>query len=406
MDNDLKEYKIISAPKSKSEFHRALFAAALSPAKSKIFGGCDCADASETVTALTALGVKIEKTDDCLLVDGSGLVRDREIELYINESATTLRFLLPILAARNLSGKIFVGNRLYVRFNDDDVKFYDEIGVKTVKQNGCIRFFGKIEKNSLTVSAKNTSQNLSGLLLALPNIFESSEITVQNAVSTGYVRLTLETLEKFGIKHRTHGSEIHLFRNYRPCNFYVSGDFSAAANFALFGAIKNSVQISGLSASAFQPDKVFTDILANCGVKCFFENQTLFVNKAETLRPFVADLTDTPDLFPVCAVLAAFSTGTSALRGTNRLTNKESDRLLAIEYNLSEMGVKYVSSDNVLQIFGGSPKRFLPNSFSDHRIAMAFSIAAAALSEKPIPDDCVRKSYPNFFSDLERLCQN
>ena len=79
---------------------------------------------------------------------------------------------------------------------------------------------------------------------------------------------------------------------------------------------------------------------------------------------------------------------------------------LDAEKNLSLMGINFVSGDNRLQNFGGNPKPFVPDSFSDHRIAMAFSVAAAALSVKPIYDACVTKSYPNFFEELERICQN
>ena len=256
------------------------------------------------------------------------------------------------------------------------------------------------------MSASATSQNLSGLIMALPTISENSTVYIRYAVSRGYTLMTLKMLEKFGVKHTADNLHIKLVEKYKETTFSVSGDYSAAANFALLGTLKHSLNVLGLAEDCAQPDKAFLKILNNSGGKAYFDGGTLCVRKAEDLHGFCADLTDTPDVFPVCAVLAAFSTGESVLIGTGRLKNKESDRLAAIEKNLSLMGINFVSGDNRLQIFGGNPKPFVPDSFSDHRIAMAFSVAAAALAEKPTYDACVTKSYPNFFEELERICQN
>ena len=406
MGDNLESVPSVFAPVSKSEFHRALIMAALTQSACKIFGYSNCADVKETIGALTALGVKISKIDGGLAVDGSEIKKNQTVKLNISESASTLRFLLPVLGALGISGKIFVGERLYVRFNDDDVKFYDDIGINVKKEDGYIAFCGKLFGGCYAVSAAATSQNLSGLIMALPTISENSTVFVNGAVSRGYALMTLEMLEKFDVKHTADNLHIELVGKYKETTVSVSGDYSAAANFALFGTLKNSLNILGLAEDSAQPDKAFLKILNNSGGKAYFDGGTLCVRKAETLHGFCADLTDTPDVFPVCAVLAAFSTGESVLIGTNRLKNKESDRLAAIERNLSLMGIKFVSGANRLQIFGGNPKPFVPDSFSDHRIAMAFSVAALALAEKPTYDACVTKSYPNFFEELERICQN
>ena len=123
------------------------------------------------------------------------------------------------------------------------------------------------------------------------------------------------------------------------------------------------------------------------------------------LRSLRADVSETPDLAPILAVLAAYSTGESVLYNVSRLRHKESDRLAAVEDMLKKAGIAWQEDGDKLIITGGEPHGADFCSFSDHRMAMAEAVLAAYASGESTIDDmtCVEKSYPAFWKDFAAL---
>jgi 3-phosphoshikimate 1-carboxyvinyltransferase len=131
----------------------------------------------------------------------------------------------------------------------------------------------------------------------------------------------------------------------------------------------------------------------------------LIIEKARYPKPFNVDLTDNPDLFPILAILACATTGTSVFKGTDRLLHKESNRLQTVEAMLSVFGVSYSTKENTIEIHGkGQIDGGLINTYNDHRIAMAATVAACISTNDILLTNphCISKSYPKFFSDLEQ----
>jgi len=183
----------------------------------------------------------------------------------------------------------------------------------------------------------------------------------------------------------------------------VEADWSGAANFVVGALLSGKVQLQGLNLNSLQSDRKILKIARQVGGKIEEKYNGLFVEKHK-LSPFKTDLTDAPDLFPIVAILAAGISGESLLIGTNRLLNKESNRLESICEMLKVLSVEFETGDNCLLILG-KPKfeGGLIKTFHDHRIAMADTIAATCSVEAIVLDDenCVSKSYPQFFEHLQ-----
>ena len=265
-----------------------------------------------------------------------------------------------------------------------------------------------------TVSGYDGSQIISGLLAALPLLGEDSLIHVRNPRSVPYLLVTLDSLSHFGILTNSITSdgnidfEITGRQRYKASDFRIEGDWSSAANFLVAGAIFGSADIEGLDLGSLQADSAILEILVDAGATVLqTEEGPVHVQKAP-LRAFEADCNDSPDIFPIVAVLAAFCEGVSAIRGTGRLAGKESDRAAAILDMLQQMGVKAIIEKDTMYIEGHSlASRLVSGSLlkggsytsgHDHRMVMALKVASLGADSPIIIDDtdCVSKSFPTF----------
>ncbi|HRA12679.1 MAG TPA: 3-phosphoshikimate 1-carboxyvinyltransferase, partial [Chitinophagaceae bacterium] len=121
---------------------------------------------------------------------------------------------------------------------------------------------------------------------------------------------------------------------------------------------------------------------------------------------FYFDATDCPDLFPPLVALAAYCNGDSTIKGVSRLAHKESNRAITLQEEFGKMGVKIDLTDDIMTVHGGiGVKGATVHSRHDHRIAMACAVAALkAEGETTIEEaGAVKKSYPDFYNDLEKL---
>ena len=200
-------------------------------------------------------------------------------------------------------------------------------------------------------------------------------------------------------------------QRYKAADFALEGDWSAAANFLVAGAIFGSAEVSGLDQKSLQADISILDLLVAAGACVAGDDEVISVRKAP-LECFDFDLSHCPDIFPIAAVLAAFCDGTTTLAGVGRLRSKESDRAEAIVSMLTAFGVPASIDGDVMSIEGETLCSRLLNgrllrggeftSRHDHRMAMALSVAALGADGPVIIDDtaCVAKSFPDFFEQF------
>lgn len=481
----------LNMPASKSFAQRAIIAAALADGESRLEGYSPCGDNEAAIEVAKALGAEVRveaagvrsdlsdsstdtATGTTLTIKGAGSSVNMPDKLNVGESGLLTRLMIPIVAAlgkgqpieidgigtlpaRPLKGasEIMAGFGTVLR----PLNPAPEVHVPLTVQ-------GPLLSGKTSVSGKGGSQLISGLLMALPLLPGDSTLHIHDPKSIPYMFITADVLRRFGIKisSEMEGGEDFLEtqdwslctgitfkikggQKYSPAAFDIEGDWSAAANFLVAGALFGDVKLTGLDTTSLQADISIMDILMEAGaslsqiedepqdeesanVKDSNDNEAADAQEANApqghrglitaqkapLRAFDTDLNNCPDLFPIVAILAAFCHGRSNIQGFKRLASKESDRGAAILNMLTQMGVEASAAGDTLSITGESVESRLLNghllkggeytSSHDHRMAMALTVASWC-ADSPIQIDdttCIAKSFPAFL-DAYRLIE-
>lgn len=389
----------LAAVASKSYAHRLLIAAALSGG-SLSYG--DSEDASLTAHALASLGFQAKFAETSVHY-GQFSKAEGCRDVFVGESGSTLRFLLPLAAALGVEANFQTAGRLSERPMGALTEALSAHGVQATAHG----VKGQLASGVFTVDATVSSQFVTGLLMALPLLSGDSEIRLMGkAVSAPYIEITLEVLSLAGIAIA--GTEQGFFvkgnQTYRLQTASVPGDFSGAAFFLTAGALGSGVCLSGLDTKNAQGDKAILALIQKAG-GVIRETADGVLSTGARLASFCADVGETPDLAPILSVLAAFAEGESVLAHVSRLRDKESDRLFAIRDMLCRAGINTKEEGDALVIVGGKVHGAEFDSFSDHRMAMSEAVLAAFAEGKSSITDmgCVKKSYPTFWEDFARL---
>ena len=481
----------LNMPASKSFAQRAIIAAALADGESRLEGYSPCGDNEAAFEVAKALGAEVRAetagvrsdlsdsstdtaTGTTLTIKGAGSSVNMPDKLNVGESGLLTRLMIPIVAAlgkgqpieidgigtlpaRPLKGasEIMAGFGTVLR----PLNPAPEVHVPLTVQ-------GPLLSGKTSVSGKGGSQLISGLLMALPLLPGDSTLHIHDPKSIPYMFITADVLRRFGIRigSEMEGGEDFLEtqdwslctgitfkikggQKYSPAAFDIEGDWSAAANFLVAGALFGDVRLTGLDTTSLQADISIMDILMEAGaslsqiedepqdeesanVKDSNDNEAADAQEANApqghrglitaqkapLRAFDTDLNNCPDLFPIVAILAAFCHGRSNIQGFKRLASKESDRGAAILNMLTQMGVEASAAGDTLSITGESVESRLLNghllkggeytSSHDHRMAMALTVASWC-ADSPIQIDdttCIAKSFPAFL-DAYRLIE-
>lgn len=393
----------VTPPPSKSQAHRALIAAALAGGESMIANVAFSQDIEATLNCLDNLGAQFERNGNTVTVHGmsagamSPLRRLAYPHLDCGESGSTLRFLIPVaLAVRG--GGVFTGHgRLMERPQGPYFDLFQEKGVFFEQKDGVLTVQGVLTPGEYHLPGNVSSQFITGLLYALPLRDGDSEIVLTTTLeSTGYVDLTLDVLNAYGIQVST-AADYSRFtvpgnQLYRPRNWRVEADWSQAGFWYAAKLLGSTLTVDGLDPHSAQGDSVIAQHFA----------------ALQGAGELDVDVSDCPDLVPPLAAMAALRAGrTTRLVNAGRLRAKESDRLAAVTAVLSALGADITEGADFLAIQG---KETLSggatvDSFNDHRIAMMTAIAATRC-EQPVTltgADSVAKSYPNFWEEYERL---
>ncbi len=428
----------LKIPASKSFAQRAIIAASLARGTSHLSGYSPCGDTDAAIEAARQIGADIRKDNDVLTIVGTGALAGSLETDCVNsgESGLLTRLLIPVMAAAG-KGKFKVdGHGTLLRRPLGDAAsimaaygvLLSNCGEKSERELYVpLEVKGNLVPGTAEVPGGGGSQLVSGLLMALPLCDSDSELYVNEPKSIPYMYITLDVLRHFGIKTRSEMEgdaqmleaedwssctgirfKIKGAQRYHASDFAIEGDWSAAANFLVAGAIYGSAEVRGLDTRSLQADLGIIDILVDAGaVISQTEDDSVCVRKAP-LEAIEKDLNNSPDLFPIVAVLASFCAGESRISGVGRLSAKESDRAASILEMLDKMGVEARTEGDDMFICGESLTSRLLNgrllkggeysSHHDHRMAMALKVASIAASGPVIIDDeaCVGKSFPDF----------
>ena len=385
----------IKAHPSKSDAHRLIIAAALSKGESEIKEIEQSEDIKATVNAVKQLGATCVFNGNNLKITASGARLSDGAVIDCNESGSTLRFMIPILLIFNKKATLIGSPRLFERPLGIYEKICEKENLTFQKIENGIELKGPLKGGRYDINGDISSQFITGLLFALPLLKTDSEIKIIPPVeSRPYIEITLDVLKKAGIKVDLSENNIYIYGNqlYSPLREYVEKDWSNAAFLDAFNLIGGNVRIEGLNHLSKQGDKIYKE---------FF---SLFRHSSPSQHPPEINIADAPDLAPVTMALAA-AKGGAVLTGTKRLKFKESDRGAAMKEELSKFGIETEIEENKITVKIGilhspiSPLR----SHNDHRIAMALSIPASITGATIEGAEAVRKSYPEYWKDIEKL---
>jgi 3-phosphoshikimate 1-carboxyvinyltransferase len=422
----------VRLPPSKSYVHRALFVAALGEGTSTLTGcGKELADdLLATIGVLREFGARIRHTSasDGTIEVIPGKARSKKIHVFAQGSGTTARFAISFAAlmSEGTSVKISGDDSLTMRPMQSIFDSLGELGVRCAyeKEPGRLPIIvngGGIEGGECSVDGSISSQFVSSLLISCTRAESDTLIRIKDAahlVSKPYIDATIAVLSYFGLKvdqsQKYSSFKIGGNQVAKQRRFAVPGDMSAGA--ALIGATlaaRGSVELLGVNPKFPQADAEMTSVARKFGALIIKKGNSIKVTSQDTKqRALTLDLNESPDIVPIVAGLAA-ALGTSVtIQNIGHLRFKESDRISVLSRELGNLGVGTREGKSTLTVLASNQephfrKPILIDPERDHRMLMALAIAGLSgrygeiLISNP---ECVKKSYPDFVRDIQKLC--
>lgn len=392
----------VQIPSSKSVNHRAIISASLATGTSKIENVFLSDDIRATIGAMSAIGATITEDDNTLIIDGIDITQqsfEESITIDCGESGSTLRFIIPIIAAMpghyTLTGRGLLLKRPMTPFQTmlDASKVKHEFSETRIiidsREN-------QLKPGTYTLPGNISSQFITGLLFTLPLLREDSNIKIESTLeSTGYIDLTIDTLDDFGVsinKKSYEDYEIKGNQQYDSTIYAIEGDYSQAAFFLVANQLGHDITLEGLKENSKQSDKQLIDFLN-------------IINTAT--EPVTLDGSNCPDVIPALTLACALSKYPTMIENVGRLRIKECDRLNATVTELNKLGANTIEHDSVIEVIPVDKLsgNVTVESYNDHRMAMMLAIAGT-VSEHPITineADSVNKSFPTFWEVFEEL---
>lgn len=411
----------VAVPSSKSYTNRALVLAALAEGESVIRHPLESDDAEAMIEALRTLGVDIEAAEGALMVRGTGGFSAPDGEISCRDSGTTIRFLTAVAALFDFPVTLTGSPQLQRRPLGPLLDALRAMGARVSAEGlgGCppVTVQGPLTPRGtgmppVTVDAAKSSQYASALLMALGATgAEGATVRVKNMVSRPYVEMTLDSMHAFGVHCAVVPDAPSDFRlmtdaTYRPADYAVEFDASAAGHVLAVAALAGGeITIAPAVGSTRQPDFRIVKILEQMGCHTHVRGDSVSLSRDGTLHGAgTVDMRDWPDMLSTVAVVAAFAEGSTTLANVAHARLHETDRLAATARELRKMGVAVVEHPDSITVFGGRPRGARIETYGDHRMAMSFAAAGAAIPGILIVDPaCVKKTYPAFWQDLARL---
>ena len=397
----------IKAPPSKSIFHRELIVNYILGARGGYLDVCD-GDSND-----------IRATKDCLKAIDA-VTGSEDIVLPVQESGSTLRFMIPVaLALTGGRNRLLfkTEGRLIQRPLEELSACLAEHGITISKDmsSSVVTVEGHLTPGRYVIDGSVSSQYISGLLMALSLFDEPSSVEVTGRMSSvHYIELTTGVLAKYcvdvsladttyTVPGRPQGMAL-------TGDFEVEGDWSNGAFLLCLGSLKNEgVKVEGLNAGSLQGDRKITEFLAGLSIDIEDNNGILgTVRDGHSVPEITMQCDDIPDIVPYMAVIGAFYAAKTVLNGTSRLRIKESDRVKAVTDMLACCGIRAESDEDSITVYGIDPAN-VPGtieltSSGDHRMAMCAVLLAEGLGREIAIDDitCLDKSFPAFRETVER----
>lgn len=359
----------------------------------------------------------LSNSDDARVMEQGRSRREGVVDIH--HAGTAMRFLTAYFASREGVEVTLTGS---ARMKQRPIRILVEalraLGarIEYLEAEGCppLRITGqRLQQNAVSLPADVSSQYISALLLVGASLPNGLELTLEGTItSVPYIRMTLGLLSSLGIPNRFEGNRIRVepVASLHAQKCVVESDWSSASYYFSIVALAETgsrIRLRAYRQDSLQGDSVLPELFAPLGVSTRFENDYMeLVRTGDPTVPVLeANLIEAPDLAQTLAA-CCFGLGLGCeLTGLHTLKIKETDRLVALENELTKLGAEIRVTDHSLHL--QPSRRIVPmqriGTYNDHRMAMAF--APLALKTDLIIEDAgvVSKSYPDFWEDLALL---
>lgn len=336
----------------------------------------------------------------------------------INHAGTAMRFLTSYFSQLEGREVILTGSE---RMQQRPIKILVDAlrslgaSIEYEKKQGYppLRIKGKkLVGGKISLPANISSQYISSLIMLGPILKAGIELNLEGTItSMPYINMTLELLKRLGIKTEFKGHRIIVKNISKPKKIIqvVESDWSSASYFFSIAALsdKAKIYLSNYKSDSLQGDSILRMIYKQLGVNSHFEKNNLILKKENISLPksIKWDLSKAPDIAQTIAV-SCYGLGVSCdLEGLHTLKIKETDRLVAMDKELSKLGAKISVTDKSLHLSSDQNfrKGITISTYNDHRMAMAFAPLALKIPLSVKEAEVVSKSYPSFWDDLNSL---
>lgn len=405
----------LTIPGSKSVTNRALILAAIADSPSRLRRPLHSRDTELMIKGLQALGIKIEiaKSDQ----PDAGDIKITPAPLFgparidVGNAGTVMRFLLPIAALAN--GLIYFDGdpRSHERPIAPLVKALEDLGA-TIDHQGryslplTINGTGKLSGNQVNVDTSKSSQFLSALMLAAPRLENGLAIrNIGSALpSLPHIEMTIAMLRQFGavVEVTDHWK---ISGTLTGQDLVIEPDLSNAAPFMAAPMIcGGTVVIKDWPKKTTQPGDRLREIFSKMGAKIEFVSDGLSISGSGSISGIDIDLSNEGELTPVIAAVAALANSPSKLRGIGHLRLHETDRLAALNNELSNLGSKVVEGEDFLEIYPAHLHGGTFRTYEDHRLATAGAVIGLAVDGVEVENiETTRKTLPDFVGLWQEL---
>ncbi|WMY96960.1 MAG: 3-phosphoshikimate 1-carboxyvinyltransferase [Arsenophonus sp.] len=410
---------IIKLPGSKSISNRVLLLSALAKGKTVLYNLLESTDIFYMLKALKILGIEYQLFNNrkkCI-IKGIGNFFDYQnnLEIFLGNSGTTIRFLTAVLSLSSNSIVLTGDSRMKQRPILHLIEALQKGGAKIeyLKKDGYLPIKikgGFLGGKNITLDCHISSQFLTAILIAAPLASHHSIIQIKgNLVSKPYIDITLKLMRIFGVEVENECYYKFYIKSQQkyisPGKYIIEGDASTASYFLAAAAIKGGiVRVTGVGKNSLQGDIKFAFLLKKMGAHVFL-GKNFIECKRNTLIGIDMDLNEIPDAAMTIAILGIFAHGETVIRNIYNWRVKESDRLSAMAFELRKIGVEVKEGYNYIRILATKKLNYAKiMTYNDHRIAMCFSLIALSNTAVTLLNpNCVNKTFPNYFQQLEML---
>ena len=400
--------KTVSLPTSKSVSHRMCVLGGLNLGPTRIKHLLVSEDLEITQTALQNMGMKSKQNGDVLEIETPiGAVRKPEV--FLGNSGSSARFLIPLAAHLDQPFRFFGTDRLHQRPFKQVFDACARLGIRVKSANGTLPAVvhpAKIKGGKVSFESLPTSQIITALMMTA--LWMEKDLTIElqeNTPSLPYIKMTHNLMKRMNLPIEFSQKKIWI-KAKKPdyiWNFTVEKDLSAASYWVALGLIHGAkIALNDVMLPSLQGDERIFEIAEELGA-----NVMLYPDRVEISggieRGITVDCRDIPDLVPTLSVIGMFAPAPVKLTGVENLRFKESDRIAAVQKNIAAMGGKSDYANGTLTIIPQKKYQGAAlKAFNDHRIAMSFALVGTRISGVTIDEpQCVRKSYPTFWDDFD-----